>query len=102
MKKHQKYLYKFRNCCFSAVLKKEWYASNLENPTTQLESRLMLRDGLKEKVSVGLVSWKSNVSCGFVWVCSLSVAHFLVVEIIKASVLFLGHIMSRFILNIKI
>ena len=86
---------------FSVVLKKEWYAFKFVNPTIQLESKLILRDGLTKKVSVGLVSWKSNVSCGFFWVCSLSVSHFLVIEIIKSSVLFLGHIMCRFILNTK-
>ena len=51
MKTHQNYLYKIQICFFSSVvLKTELYTSRLVNPTMQLNSRLILKDDLNEKI----------------------------------------------------
>ena len=53
--------------------------------------------GLKEKVSLVLVSLFSNVSSGFVWVCLRSVSQLLVHEHKKSSVPIFGPIMFKLI-----
>ena len=53
--------------------------------------------GVIEAVSLGCVSLYSSVLCGFVRVCSESVAHFLLNESNSSSVSFLGIQKSRFI-----
>ena len=83
---------------FSSVsIKIELYTSKHVNPVIQLKPRPKSLDGSIEKVFLGLVSLNSSVSCGFVWVCLISVSQFLVIESIKASVSLLGRIMFTII-----
>ena len=81
----------------SVMLKIELYASKFVNPIIQLESRPRLKDVLNEKFYVGLVSLYSSVSCGFEWLCWISVSQFLVIVSYKFSFLFSGRTMSKFI-----
>ena len=46
------------------MLKRELYTSRLDNPTIQLKSRPRLLDGVKEKVSLDVVSLNSSVPRG--------------------------------------
>ena len=60
----------------SVIIKIDLYTSKLVTPTIQWESTLRLNDALKKNVSLGCVSKNSDVSCGFVWVCLISVSQF--------------------------
>ena len=82
---------------FSSVWSKiELYTSKLVNPINQ-DPEPKLIDGINEKNFLVSVSLNSSVRCGFVWVCSISVAQFLVIVNNRSSVLFLGRHVSRFV-----
>ena len=69
--------------------------SQLVYPIIHSESRPRFLNALKEKISLGLVSFISSVSCRFLWVCLTNVSQFLVIENKKSPVSFLGPILSK-------
>ena len=56
------------------ILKTDLVASKQDNASNHLPSSIKFKGGEKENAFVCLFILKSNVSCGFVFVCSINVS----------------------------